>query len=152
MPLDRRGQVATEFMLYTTVFIFVAIAAFVIVNQLQSAEIPLQQNNVAKETGEGFVTIITLSVKAGEGFSYTYTFPKTLFERPYVIDMRRLSDGFMVMDWEGPYGNFSYAYDVPIYDYAFDGCVADGILVSNECSNVLTLKNYGEELTIEQSG
>jgi len=152
MPLDRRGQVATEFMLYTTVFIFVAVAAFVIVNQLQSAEIPLQQNTVAKETGEAFVTIITLSVKAGDGFSYTYTFPKTLFERPYRMYMTNLSDGFMVMEWEGPYGNFSYAYDVPLYNYELDGCVEDGVLVSTECSNVLTLNNDEGVLTIAQSG
>jgi len=139
-------------MLYITVFMFIAIAAFVVVNQLQRAEIPLQQNTVAKEIGDGFVTIITLSVKGGEGFSYNYTFPKTLFQLPYTIYLTNLTDGFMVMEWEGSYGNFSYSYDVPIYNYKLGGCVADGILVSDECSNVLTLNNDGGNLTITQSG
>lgn len=139
-------------MLYTTVFMFVAIAAFVMVSQLQGSEIPLQQNTVAKEMGEGFVTIITLSVKAGDGFSYNYTFPKTLFGTPYKMHMGNLTDGFMIMEWEGSYGNFSYSYDVPAYGYEVRGCVADGVLVSNECSNVLTLYNDGKNLNITQSG
>ncbi|MBU1165369.1 hypothetical protein KKF81_00355 [Candidatus Micrarchaeota archaeon] len=147
-----RAQVATEFMLYTTVFMFVAVIAFVIILQMQQAELPLQQNTVAKSTGAGFVNVIILSVKGGEGFSYNYTFPKTLFGRPYTIDFSHLaSDKYLIIDWAGEYGNFSYAYSVPAYDYRIRGvCIASDGLVSNECSNVLTLNNNGDILTIEQ--
>jgi hypothetical protein len=148
-----RGQVAAEFMLYTTVFMFVVVAAFVVINQLQGTEIPLSQNSVAKETGQGFADIFTLAVKGGEGFSYSYAFPKTLFGTPYTIDMNRLHDNdTFIIDWAGPYGNFSYEYLVPAYSYTvLDSCISGNQLVSNnDCSNVLILKNDGQNLTISQ--
>lgn len=151
MPPER-GQVAAEFMLYTTVFMFVVVAAFVVVNQLQSSEIPLSENSVAKETGAGFANIVTLAVKGGEGFSYKYTFPKTIFGLPYVINMDNLkkNDTFII-EWEGPYGNFSYEYLVPAYNYQVgDSCIAGNRLVSNKCSNVMLLNNDGNTLTITQ--
>ena len=146
----RKGQVATEFMLYTTVFMFVAVAAFLVVNSLQSSEIPLQQNTVAKEIGEGFVTTITLAVKGGEGFAYNYTYPKTIFGLPYKVYLVPAGEDIMIMEWEGSYGNFSYSYNIPAYNYELEGCLADQEFVSNECSNMLMFYNDGENLTIEQ--
>ena len=147
---NSKGQVATEFMLYTTVFMFVAIAAFVVVNSLQSSEIPLQQNTVAREVGTGFANVFTLSVKGGPGFAYNYSFPKTIFNLPYSIVL--LPDGYdvFILEWSGAYGDFSYQYDVPAYDYSLEGCLADGVFVSNECENMLMFSNNGSTLTIEQ--
>jgi hypothetical protein len=149
-----RGQVATEFMLYTAVFMFVAVAAFVVVSDLQRSEIPLQQNSLAKETGDGFVSVLTLSVKGGVGFSYNYTFPRTLFGRPYMIDLRNLdtANSTLLLDWDGDYGPFAYQYDVPTYHYVVGGgCISGGILNSSSCSNTLMLKNDGQNLTITQA-
>jgi hypothetical protein len=142
-------------MLYTTVFMFVVIAAFVVINHLQSSEIPLRQNTVARETGEGFASIITLSVKGGEGFSYSYAFPKTIFGLPYVMDLNELAagKGNIILEWQGPYGNFSYSYAVPQYPYQVQvsgSCLSGNRLVSNQCSNVLVLNNDGDKLTITQ--
>ena len=153
-----KGQVATEFMLYTAVFMFIAIAAFLIVDDLQKSELPLQQTRAVKEVGDGFLNAITLSIKGGEGFTYHYTFPTTLFGIPYKIDMTSLSPSSgssrpnLIIDWTGSYGNFSYQYYVPIYKYKFGGCLSSTapILTSNACSNVLTLNNDGENLTLTQ--
>ncbi|MEW6748672.1 MAG: hypothetical protein AB1295_03115 [Candidatus Micrarchaeota archaeon] len=155
-----RGQVATEFMLYTAVFMFMAIAAFVVVGDLQRSEIPLSQNTVAKETGESFVSVITLAVKGGEGFSYNYTFPRTVFGRTYRMDMRLLDapEPSIMMDWAGDYGNFSYQYGMPDYEYKIEGsCLAApslekpaDVLDSSYCSNTIMLVNDGENLTITQ--
>lgn len=146
-----RGQVATEFLLYTAVFMFLVIAAFIVVNQIQSSEIPLRQNNVAKETGENFATILTLAVKGGEGFSYNYTFPKTLFGAPYEISLMPQDQDVIIIDWAGQYGNFSYSYYVPAYNYTIGGaCLSGKKLVSDRCSNVLNLYNDGKNLTITQ--
>ncbi|MFH1785816.1 MAG: hypothetical protein ABH842_05290 [Candidatus Micrarchaeota archaeon] len=151
-----RGQVATEFLLYTSFFIVITIAAFLIVNELQRSEIPLQQNKVVKETGETFVNIITLSVKGGEGFSYSYTFPRTIFGIPYQIDFTHLASSpdynqYISIIWEGSYGEFIYDYYVPAYNYYPTGCIGGGMFTSNSsCSNVLTLINDGENLTITQ--
>ena len=149
-----RGQVATEFMLYTAVFMFVAVAAFVVVNDLQRSEIPLQQNSLAKETGEGFVSVLTLAVKGGTGFSYNYTFPRTLFGRPYMIDLRNINhaNSTLLISWDSEYGPFVYQYDIPSYHYETGGgCLGGGILNSSSCTNVLLLNNDGENLTISQS-
>ncbi len=148
-----RGQAATEFLLYTAVFMLIAIAAFIIVSDLQTSEIPLQQNTVAKETGDGFVTALTLAVKGGPGFSYNYSFPKTVFGRPYVIDMSGLNaqNATIILDYIGDYANFSYQYGVPKYEYRFSGgCLGGMVLESMQCSNVLMLNNDGENLTITQ--
>ncbi len=149
---DSKGQVATEFMLYTTVFMFVAIAAFVVVNSLQSSEIPLQQNSVAREVGGGFANVFTLAVKGGPGFAYNYTFPKTIFNLPYAIVLLPGGHDVFILEWGGAYGNFSYQYDVPAYEYSLEGCLADGVFVSNECDNMLMFSNNGSTLTIEQVG
>lgn len=153
MSGNLRGQVSTEFFLYVTVFMFVVIGAFLVVNYLQSSEVPVQQNKVAKLSGEEFANVITLSVKGGIGFSYNYTFPKTLMGIPYKITLRPGGSNTMIMEWPGPYGNFSYSYNIPAYGYEYEGgsgCVTDGVLVSNECKNMITLSNNGSILTIIQ--
>jgi hypothetical protein len=141
-------------MLYTTVFMVVAIASFLVVSDLQTSEIPLQQNTVAKETGDNFVSVLTLAVKGGEGFSYNYTFPRTVFGRPYKIDLRGMSQPSktILLEWEGDYGNFSYQYGLPPYSYTLEGgCLAAARLDSSACSNLLVLQNDGDTLKIIQS-
>jgi hypothetical protein len=140
-------------MLYTAVFIFVAVVAFVAVSSLQSTEIPLQQNALVKETGDGFVNVITLAVKGGEGFSYNYTFPKTIYGLPYRVNLNNLDqpNASMLIEWDGHYGPFSYQYDLPPYNYFISGaCLGGQVLGSTNCSNVLMLNNDGENLTITQ--
>jgi hypothetical protein len=139
-------------MLYTTVFMFVVVAAFVVINQVQGSEIPASENTVAKEAGNGFASVMTLAVKGGAGFHYAYLFPKTLFGIPYVIDMNRTaSNDTFILDWAGPYGNFSYEYAVPAYNYLVGGgCIVNTQLTSNNCSNLLLLNNNGSTLMITQ--
>jgi hypothetical protein len=140
-------------MLYTSVFIFIAVVAFVAVSNLQSTEIPLQQNSLVKETGDGFVNVITLAVKGGEGFSYNYTFPKTIYGLPYRVNMNNLDqpNASILIEWDGNYGPFSYQYDLPPYNYFISGsCLGGQILGSANCTNVLMLNNDGENLTITQ--
>ncbi len=153
MNCRKRGQVSTEFFLYVTVFMFVVIGAFLLVNYLQSTEIPVQQNRMAKLAGEEFANAITLAVKGGIGFTYNYSFPKTVMGTPFNISFEPAGSNKIILDWAGPYGVFSYSYSIPAYDYAYggdSGCVLDGVLVSNECSNVITLSNDGDTLTISQ--
>ncbi|MFH0737836.1 MAG: hypothetical protein V1827_04215 [Candidatus Micrarchaeota archaeon] len=155
-PLEEgnlRGQVATEFLLYTGVFMLVAVAAFVVVSDMQSSEVPLAQNTVAKETGDSFASVLTLAVKGGNGFSYNYSFPRTIFGRPYSIDMRGLAspDKSMILEWGGEYGNFSYQYGLPPYQYDVSGaCLDQDRLTSSSCANMITLSNNNGILTIMQ--
>lgn len=148
-----KGQVSTEFFIYVTVFMFVVIAAFILVNYLQSTEIPAQQNKIVKFTGDEFANAVSLGVKGGTGFTYNYTFPKTIMGIPYRVNFEPAGSNAMIMEWPGPYGNFSFSYTIPAYNYAYggdSGCVVDRVLVSNECDNVITLSNDGTTLTISQ--
>jgi hypothetical protein len=164
-----KGQVATEFFMYTAVFMFVVIAAFFVVNQVQSTEIPVRENTIAKETGEFFASSITLAVKGGTNFTYKYTFPTTVLGKPYTLRFSDTED-IMVLDWEGRYGRYSQSYSLPGYDYGFpdkydnnqkDNCIrqdVSSITTSGDvylfesskpgCENVLTLHNDGGTLTV----
>lgn len=145
------GQVAAEFMLYTAVFMLIAVAAFLAVNSMQQSDIPLQQNTLARETGQGFVTALTLAVKGGTNFTYTYRFPKNIFGKPYTLNFNKIDEGSLFMEWTGDYGQFSYMYGIPAYDYEIEGdCMQNSILTSSQCTNVLELYNDGETLHISQ--
>ncbi len=138
------------------------IAAYVIVDQVQRVEIPVQQNLVAKATGQGFADVFMLSVKGGGGFTYRYIFPRTILNIPYTLDFRRLPQNLLIIEWPGPYQNFSYAYPLPAYRYVVDTsvstCLSDGKLQSDRvgCQNTLVFENRedraGHTLTIKQEG
>jgi hypothetical protein len=156
MKNNLRGQVATEFFLYTSVFLFVVIAAFFIVSQVQSTEIPLRENTLAKETGDFFSSSILLAVKGGAGFTYDYTFPRTILGRPYTMTFSP-DDNLMILDWEGRYGNFSHSYSLPDYPYDLSGspttnCIKPNgrfyVFNSSSCTNVLKLHNTGSTLQV----
>ncbi len=146
-----RAQVAAEFMLYIGVFMILLMAAFIVINDLQSSEIPLRQNTVAREVGDGFARSITLAVQGGSGFSYNYTFPKTIFDSPYTISIDDKSKT-AILDWQSTYGNFSYSYKLPFYNYILihDECISSAVISSGTCSNLLILNNDGQSLTIRQ--
>ncbi len=159
--LELRGQVAVEFLLYTAVFMLMVIISFIVVNHVQQSEIPLQQNTVAKETGASFQNALTLAIKGGRGFSYNYSFPRTVFGLPYRIDFNtaKSQNATILLDWQGTYGNFSYYFDVPFYGYKFEGqtqknkaCLNDAgrVLSSQTCAPWLYFENDGENLTIIQ--
>ncbi len=154
--LTRKAQVATEFFLYTSVFMLVAVAAFIVVGEMSRTEIPLNQNRVVKSTGDGFANVITMSVKAGEGFSYNYTFPKTVLGRPYRVYYVSEGDAdVLLIEWTGDYGEFTYAYTLPSYGYSVDSpCLSatESYIQSNNCSNTLLLHNDGSMVTMVQPG
>ena len=153
-----KGQVAAEFMLYISVFMVLVIAAFIVINDLQSSELPLRQNTVARAVGDGFANSIALGVEGGRGFSYNYSFPKTIFGAPYSINLPDKNYN-IVLDWQGPYGNFSYSYKVPTYNYKVNsdnGCIKENgeqnTIRSDGCENLLILNNDGQNLVISQKG
>ena len=160
-----RGQVATEFFIYTAVFMFVVIAAFFVVNQVQSVDIPLRENTIARDTGEFFSNAISLAVRGGAGFTYNYTFPTTILGNPYTLSFSN-DKKVMVLDWVGRYGTYSQSYNLPSYEYDFkiqNNCirqVSQGVIGTvylfnssdPACSGTLTLGNNGTSLKIFHGG
>ncbi len=168
------AQVATEFFLYMTVFIFVVIVAYVVVNNIQSAEIPSKENQVAREVGNQFVDAISISVRGGEGFTYKFPFSSIIAlastragGNPYNLSFHTNdNNASMIIEWPGTYGTFVYSYRLPSYTYEYAGCLCPqynnpsqstcnsdvAILHSNACSsNILVLTNDGKKLLLNQS-
>ncbi|MEM3422182.1 MAG: hypothetical protein QXF35_00300 [Candidatus Bilamarchaeaceae archaeon] len=140
-----KGQSATEFFLYITLFMFIAIVAFVMVDYTQRSELPSQKNKVAVGVGYNIADAISLAVRAGPGFTYYYYFPKTIYGYPYNITFKTNA---MVMEWTNEYGSFNYYYSLPTYSYSYDGCIKNGVLSSDKCSNLLILNNTENGLVI----
>ncbi|MFH1222149.1 MAG: hypothetical protein V1492_03630 [Candidatus Micrarchaeota archaeon] len=146
----KKGQAATEFFLYITVFMFVAVGAFIMINYLQNTEIPVQKNRVAKEIGNGFADAIALAVRGGPGFTYRYYYPTTVYGYPYKIVF--VANGTF-MEWTNEYGNYSYFYATPNYrqQYVSGGTCLDNdngvwsLDTSKQCKNVLVLNHTTDD-------
>lgn len=148
----QRGQLMIEFFLYVSVFLFIIISGYFVVSFIQNSEVATRESLITKELGESFKNAITLSVRAGEGFTYEVSFPKNLLSKPYNLKFNE-TGGLMVLSWEGSYGNISYPYKIPLYDYEFKGCstlASKKMLVSNACKSVISIYNDGEKLIITQ--
>jgi len=148
-----KGQVATEFLLYSGVFLFVVIAAFSVVSVIQKTEVGRHESQLSKEVGGTFADGLKLAAEGGEGFNYSMTFPKYLIGTPYTIDFSRSQEGLLIMEWDGSYSTISHAYTVPLADYEFYECFQkDGqrvTLVSDDsCENDLSMYNNGDTVRI----
>lgn len=152
-----KGQVAIEFFLYTGIFMLITIAGYFVVDFVQSGEIAREEYSHAKELGGGFMDAINLAAVAGDGFSYNFTFPKTSLGKPYIIQFDP-KHSQLILTWEGNYGNFSYPYTIPAFDYQFEECIKKVKLPSatvyelksNECRNILNIRNDGKRIIITQ--
>ena len=148
-----KGQVATEFLLYSGVFLFVVIAAFSVVSVIQKTEVGRHESQLSKEIGGTFSDGMTLAAHGGEGFNYSMAFPKYLLGTSYTVDFSRANDGLIIMEWEGSYSTISHAYTVPLFDYEFYECFhKDGqriTLVSDDnCDKDMFLYNNGDVVRI----
>lgn len=146
---NQKGQIAIEFFLYAGVFLFILLAAFSMIQLLQTSEVPAQEAKLAQEQGESMAETLRLSVVAGQGFQHNLTFPKKLLGRPYEIAFDDAKE-IMVLTWNTSVGVTDYIYTLPGYSYSFEGCLDDNVLISDECSNVLEIQNDGTVLTVRQ--
>lgn len=153
---DLKGQVATEFFIYSGVFLLLVIAVASIVYLYQSSELSATEYLVAKENGQSFADAINLAVRGGNNFTYVLNFQPVILGSPYVIDFNSTqSDGYLLMTWFGPTGNFTYPYSVSKYIYSFTICggsQTQNILVSNMGQSSIVLFNDGQSVHIKQEG
>ncbi len=150
-----KAQVAVEFFMYSGVFLFVLLAALAMIQVLQTSEIPAQESRLAKEQGQLIADSLSLSVVAGQGFSYNLILPKKMLGRPYEVAFNS-SPPVMVLSWNTSIGEVNYLYSLPTYDYLFEDCLEDstgtysGLLRSDQCSNILDITNDGSKLVVRQ--
>jgi hypothetical protein len=114
-----RGQVATEFFIYAGVFTILLMAAISTVYFTQGSDIARMEFGLAKETGQSFADAINLAVKGGQGFTYSFYFPKKILDKPYYLDFKENS---MFITWKGQNENFTYVYNLAQYPYDYRLC------------------------------
>ncbi|MFH2106443.1 MAG: hypothetical protein ABII22_04230 [Candidatus Micrarchaeota archaeon] len=156
---NSRGQVAIEFFVYSAMFLFVVVAAYFLVNYMQESEIPPKENSLVEEVGQSFADAATLSVYGGKGFTYTFSFSKSVLGNKYYISMYGDKLG---IDSKMGSSEFGSIYTLPKYNYIYEGDCWDDregvdkdnnpvvakILDVSKCKNYLTFSNDGDVLTI----
>ncbi|MBI2079527.1 hypothetical protein HYT84_02085 [Candidatus Micrarchaeota archaeon] len=144
-----KGQVATEFFLYASVFLIIVIGVASTLQFTQSAEITTLEYNLARETGEKFADSLNLVIKGGDGFKHTMLFSKTILSRDYSITF---SDNFLVMEWDGTSGSSSTLYPIITSQYVYTGCIKNKQLKSSAGDNKLIITNSKGVITVNQEG
>lgn len=150
-----RGQVATELMLYSGVFLIIVISVASVLYLLQGSDINSLEYSIVKETAESFSDSINLAVRGGKTFSYYYNFPRTVLGGGYSIIFTKSS---AIVHWEGSKGNLSYSYPVAPANFTFSGCITSlqsgsaGQLDSKKGQNLLIITNNGNEIELMQPG
>lgn len=150
-----RGQVATEFFAYSSIFLLVVIITASSIYFVQDTERAYYENRFLIETGQRFATAHNLAVSAGQGFSYKMTFSKSIMGYPYNVSF--VTEKSVVIEWDGPHGAMVYAYVISPFDLEFGGCIDSsfpdrGILFSDVGDNELTFQNDGSKVLIYQGG
>ncbi len=139
-----KAQVAIEFIIYFSIFLLVAIAAFVVLNVIQTSEFANARGLVVKEVGNSFASATRFAVSAGPGFEYNFTYPRLIYGTPYNIS---IGQNKLRIVWQGEVEHVEL-FDLPPYSYVLRGCFSSGTLVSNQCDNTIQFKNDGTKLII----
>ena len=150
----KKGQVAMEFLVYIGILVIIGIAAYLIINNMESSEVLAKQSYLIRETGSAFVDGISVGVLGGSGFSYVFNIPPlaSLESSQYNITIST-KDKVLLIEWgTGPH-QLSYLYDIPDYGYSFESrCFKSSgfnyVFVSN-CTDQLLLENDGTTLHIK---
>lgn len=150
----KKGQVATEFILYAGVFLIILIATFGIVSYLQANEIVYQESQLTYEVGAGFAESVNLAIQSGRGFHTNMTFKRTIDGRPYQVEFQP-QFARLLFTISSTYGEITHVYPIAPYDYQFSGCIQSGIVQSSQqsgqptCRNRLLFYNNGTTLFID---
>ncbi|MEK6978667.1 MAG: hypothetical protein AABW86_00445 [Candidatus Micrarchaeota archaeon] len=153
--VSRSGQVATELMLYSGVFLIIVISVASVLYLLQGSDINSLEYSIVKETAESFSDSINLAVRGGQTFSYYYNFPRTVLGGGYSIIFTKSS---AIVHWQGSRGNMSYSYSIAPANFTFNGCVVSlqggsaGQLDSQKGQNLLIVTNNGNGIELMQPG
>lgn len=146
-----RGQVATEFFIYSGIFLILVIAVASLVYFDQTAQLSSAEYNLAKENGQMFADALSMGVRGGPGFTYSMQYPQTVLGQSYAINFTGSSDsGFFLMTWYSPRGTFTYPYRMPTPDFTLDLCGGGSAIRSNVGLNNLSIVNTGQGIVLEQ--
>ncbi len=133
---------AVEFMIYFAVFVALAIGAFIVLSIIREDEYPRAQYALLNEVGNSVVGAINFVARSGKGFTYNYTFQKTLLGRNYSVVFR---ESYVDMGLD----DVSQRFDYLPYNYKMEGkCRSFPCSLSSDQIKKLILKNNGTHVII----
>ena len=157
----RRGQVATEFFIYSSIFLVIVLAAYFTIFFIQSAEVSNKESLYVKWFGERFASHMATAMSGEYNFNHTMTFDKSILAKPYQLYIkpaRGSRNGFVFITWSST--NATYAYPIgnmPVVN-ADTRCITSSDLGEGQFytispdAGVLNFYNTGNEIIISQFG
>ncbi|MFP3949581.1 MAG: hypothetical protein ACLFUZ_00595 [Candidatus Micrarchaeia archaeon] len=114
MAGSRKGQIAIEFLMYSGLFLIIAIGAYVLTSFTERGEVSLRESQLIDAFGYKFASAPTIAYKGGEGLTYDISFAKKLDNRPYNVTYACTDGGsrscYVQIAWRGTYQEFNYPY------------------------------------------
>lgn len=159
----RKGQVATEFFMYSAVFLVIVLGAYFSIFLIQNAEISNKESLYVQSFGETFASHLNTAMAAQGGFNYTMIFERQVLGRPYAVQFKPADgggrNGFVFITWIGG-SNVTYSYPVGRMPLKASGtCItayttapADTYYEINTTLGALNFYNDGENITLSQKG
>ncbi len=153
-----KGQVATEFFVYSSVFLIVVLSAYSVIFFVQNIEKSNMDLLYVKSFGENFAVHINTAMNAQEGFNYTMKFDKRILGKEYRVLFRPTESGknaFTFISWSEK--NISYVYPIGNIALLNGTCVSKPIppKLYYEINTNLEMVNFyndGEKIIISQMG
>ncbi|VVB98030.1 Uncharacterised protein [uncultured archaeon] len=156
----RKGQVATEFFIYSGVFLAVMLAAYFTIFFIQTAEISNKESLYVRWFGESFASHANTAMSGDAGFNYTMRFDKNILGKPYVVQFQPANAGsrnaFLYITWTS--NNVTFPYAIGNMTLRKGSCVQEFSPASGryyEINSILGMLNFyndGENLTLSQVG
>lgn len=155
----KKGHAATEFFMYSSVFLIIVMGAYFTIFFVQSADVSNKESLYVKWFGERFASSANFVMGSQQGFNYTMKFERLLIQKPYSVQFKPASSGknaFVFITWSG--NNATYTFPIGAMPVKSGGCVlavgsADGKYYEiNTSVGSLNLYNDGENITLSQSG
>ncbi len=154
-PETIRGHAATEFFIYSAVFLIVVLSAYFTIFFIQSGEISNKEALYIKWFGERFASAANTAMAGQNGFNYTMKFDRLILEKQYRIQFKPSSPGknaFVFITWES--NNATYSFPIGNMSMKAGGCISevnspDGTYYEiNTSRGTLNFYNDGENLTL----
>ncbi len=154
-----KGQIATEFFVYSGIFLAMVIAAYFTIFFIQSSEVSAKESLYVKWFGENFASHANTAMSGQAGFNYTMKFERQILGKPYAVQFKPATDSkkaFVFITWS--WNNATYTYPVANITLLAGECVrtfSPSGEIYYEINTSLASVNFyndGENVSISQSG
>lgn len=154
-----RGQVATEFFIYSSMFLIAVLIAYFAIFFVQSAEISNKESLYMKLFGERFASHINTAMSGQNGMNYSMSFDPSLMGKPYRVYFKPANSSLGTNGFAFIANGNNLTYSYPIGNMQIldgGGCIithasSEGAYYEiNTSRRKLSFYNDGENITLSQ--